>query len=47
MDVAEVGGLAAQCRTVVNDLKLDLAAGVINDRHEESPLWDRFAKVPV
>ena len=47
MDVAEVGGFAAKRRTVINDLKLDLAAGVINDRHEESPLWDRFAKVPV
>src|SRR5205814_10029160 len=47
MDIAEVGGFAAEGRTVINDLKLDLAAGVINDRHEESPLADRFAKVPV
>src|SRR5439155_21316873 len=44
MDVAEVGGFATEGRTVINDLKLDLAAGVINDRHEESPLWDKFAK---
>src|SRR6266480_567982 len=47
MNVAEVGGFAAEGRTVINDLKLNLAAGVINDRHEESPLADRFAKVPV
>src|SRR2546421_6412977 len=47
MDVAEVGGFAAEGRTVINDLKLNLAAGVINDRHEESPLAGRFAKVPV
>jgi hypothetical protein len=31
VDVAEVSGLAAQRRTVINDLKLNLAAGVIND----------------
>jgi hypothetical protein len=31
MDIAEVGGFAAQRRTVINDLKLNLAAGVIND----------------
>src|SRR5207302_6336295 len=37
MDVAEIGGFAAQGGTVINDLTLDLAAGVINDRHEESP----------
>src|SRR5213082_679780 len=47
MDVTEIGSFATEGRTVINDLKLDLAAGVINDRHEESPLWDRFAKVPV
>src|SRR5438067_3450560 len=47
MDVTEVGSLAAEGRTVINDLKLNLAAGVINDRHEESPLGDRFAKVLV
>jgi hypothetical protein len=31
MNVAEVGGFAAEGRTVINDLKLNLAAGVIND----------------
>src|SRR5947208_9067602 len=47
MNVAEVGGFAAEGRTVINDLKLNLAAGVINDRHEDSTLADRCEKVPV
>ena len=33
MDVGQVRGLAAERRTVVHDLELDLLAGVVDDRH--------------
>src|SRR5207244_3286894 len=46
MDVGEVGGFSTQGRPVINNLKLDLAAGVINDRHEKAPILSKRAKVP-
>src|SRR5204862_4264837 len=45
VNVTEVGCFAAECRTVVNDLELDLAAGVVNDRHEQAPIRNKCVKV--
>ena len=45
MDVGEISGLSTQRRPIINNLKLDLAAGVINDRHEEAPVASKPAKV--
>ena len=44
VDVTEVGRFAAERGTVVNDFELNLAAGVIDDRHGKARFADRFGK---
>src|SRR5439155_18856925 len=45
MNIIQIGCLAAQRRTVINDFELNLAARVINDRHAGPPAARKCAKV--
>src|SRR5438309_11566642 len=45
MNIIQIGCLAAQRRTVINDFELNLAARVINDRHAGPPAARKSAKV--